>query len=54
MSAREDRGGVGSSEPRRRRSRPAPEAGKEGVYDTDDMPERWQGVFEEMEENLHP
>ena len=25
----------------------------EGVYGTDDMPERWQGVFEEMEENLH-
>lgn len=26
----------------------------EGVYDTDDMPKRWQGVFEEMEENLYP
>ncbi len=26
----------------------------EGVYDTDDMPDRWQGVFEEMEENLSP
>ncbi len=26
----------------------------EGVYDTDDMPERWQGVFGKMEENLHP
>ncbi|WP_178915512.1 hypothetical protein [Natronomonas gomsonensis] len=25
----------------------------EGVYDTDDMPNRWQGVFEEMEENLY-
>ncbi|WP_435180482.1 hypothetical protein [Halorussus sp. AFM4] len=25
-----------------------------GVYDTDDMPEQWQGVFEEMEENLYP
>ena len=26
----------------------------EGVYDADDMPERWQGIFGEMEENLHP
>ena len=26
----------------------------EGVYDTDDMPERWQGVFGKMEENHHP
>lgn len=25
-----------------------------GVYDTGDMPERWQGVFEEIEENLYP
>jgi len=25
----------------------------EGVYDTDDIPERWQRVFEEMEENLY-
>jgi len=25
-----------------------------GVYNTDDMPERLQDVFGEMEENLHP
>lgn len=30
------------------------ELANEGVYDTGDMPEQWQGVFEEMEENLHP
>ena len=29
------------------------ELANERVYDTDDMPERWQGVFEEMEENLY-
>lgn len=29
------------------------ELANEGVYDTDDMPEWWQGVFEEMEENLY-
>lgn len=26
----------------------------ERVYETDDMPGRWQGVFGEMEEDLHP
>jgi hypothetical protein len=26
----------------------------EGAYDTDDMPERWYGVFDEMETNLYP
>ncbi len=26
----------------------------ESVYDTDDMPERLYGVFDEMENNLHP
>jgi hypothetical protein len=30
------------------------ELANEGVYDTDDMPERWQGVFGEMEESLYP
>ncbi|WP_164471607.1 hypothetical protein [Halosimplex salinum] len=30
------------------------ELANEGVYDTEDMPERLQGVFEEMEENLYP
>jgi len=29
------------------------ELANEGVYDTDDMPKRRQGVFEEMEENLY-
>lgn len=28
------------------------ELANEEVYDTDDMPERWQGVFEEMEDDL--
>jgi hypothetical protein len=25
----------------------------DGVYDTDDMPERWQGLFGKMEKNHH-
>lgn len=28
------------------------ELADEGVYDTDDMPERWHGVFEEMEPRI--
>jgi hypothetical protein len=28
------------------------ELANEEVYDTDDMPERWQGVFEEIEDDL--
>ena len=29
------------------------ELANEEVYDINDMPERWQGVFEGMEENLY-
>ncbi len=28
------------------------ELANEGMYDTDDMPERWHGVFEEMEQRV--
>ncbi|WP_276410782.1 hypothetical protein [Haloarcula halobia] len=28
------------------------ELANEGVYDTDDMPERWHGVFEQMEQRI--
>lgn len=28
------------------------ELANEGMYDTDDMPERWHGVFEEMEQRI--
>jgi len=28
------------------------ELANEGMYDTDDMPERWRGVFEEMEQRI--
>ncbi len=30
------------------------ELANEGVYDTEDIPEQWQGVFEDMEENPYP
>ena len=28
------------------------ELANKGMYDTDDMPERWHGVFEEMEQRV--
>ena len=28
------------------------ELANEGVYETDDMPERWHSVFEEMEQQI--